>query len=130
MRPPCFSFSLSSKPPFSREFKSGYKTPWPSWISKSASMALIMLYPHVGCARIRRRTIMSVRFLPMRCTICFLKLSDTAFPFPVWFWTFGFISFRMFWYVFLCYLVASMLISTGAYSKSCDMSQKRHVVGV
>ena len=36
----------------------------------------------------------------------------------------------MFWYVFLCLLVVLTFISTVVYSKSCDMSQKRHVVGV
>lgn len=61
---------------------------------------------------------MSVRFLPMRCTICCLKLSDTVFAFLMWFLLFVLICFVgfwmvgvMLWYVFLCFLVAPMLIS-------------------
>ena len=68
-------------------------TPWPSLISKFVSIVLIILYPHMGWVRIKRRIIMSVKFLPMRCTICFLKASDTVFPFPVWFLMSGLICF-------------------------------------
>jgi len=48
---------------------------------------------------------MSVRFLPMRCTICVLKVSDTVLHCPEWVWMLGFICFGMFGYVFLCFVV-------------------------
>jgi hypothetical protein len=49
---------------------------------------------------------MSVRFLPMRCTICFSKVSDTNLHCPEWVCMLGLICFGMYRYVFLCLVIA------------------------